>query len=134
MYPVSDLFQTVIRGTHRLASYVEVWSNTGGNLGHLPFSDGTVSFDRGSAIRSRLDVTAEFSPNLSTVDDVVTIDALTIYGTELRPFRGMRSPDGPEEVGPLGRFIITDVPEPFHDTSIALNAQDYTIFVADDRF
>ena len=71
------------------------------------FVEGQAGFDRTTAIRGTgtvtiKDPTGSFVPNDPN-------DLLAPYGTEFKPYRGIRYPDGTEEYMPLGIFSIRTV-------------------------
>jgi hypothetical protein len=126
MYPVSAKFLSALAGSHTPISYIEVWSSYRGTklLGSLPFVTASVSIDSGALIRRELkvdftDAQGSYVPKFST-------DLLAPYGQELRPYRGIRYPDGTMEYVPLGCFPLTDNAMKYDGTDlpISLTAPD----------
>jgi hypothetical protein len=130
----SARFLAEIRHSHTVYSYIDVISPTQQVL-RLPATGGDVSCDRSAAIRRSckatcVDPTGTLAP--STADDI-----LTPYGTELRPYRGVKYDDGTIEVLPLGVFRLSkaDVKDsPGGSVDISLEAFDLSRTVARDKF
>lgn len=106
MYPVSDTFRSALVQSHRVVSKVQVINGAGTLLAELPVNDGNIKIED-VAIRRSVDVTlvdpdGRYTPGTSS-------DLLYPSGNELRLFRGIRFPDGTEELIPLGVFGITKV-------------------------
>jgi hypothetical protein len=129
-----------IRQSHTVFSYVDVISPTQERR-RLPATGGEVSCDRTAAVRRTCKATC-----VDPLGDLVPSDTsslLTPYGTELRPYRGVRYPATPEhpegeiDVLPLGVFRLAKVS--IQDTTggspdIQLEAFDLSRTVARDKF
>lgn len=100
----TDRFSSEIRRSHTVVSYVDVISPTQ-EVRRLVAVDGEVTVDRTAAVRragkvSCIDPLGDFTPDSAGA-------LLTPFGSEVRPYRGVRYGDGTEEVYPLGVFRIS---------------------------
>ncbi|MFE0101148.1 DUF5047 domain-containing protein [Streptomyces sp. NPDC059009] len=129
-----------IRRSHTVYSYVDVISPTQERV-RLPATGGEVSCDRTAAVRRTCK--AVCVDPLGTLVPSDTTSLLTPYGTELRPYRGVRyaptteHPEGEIDVLPLGVFRLSKVT--IQDTTggspdIQLEAFDLSRTVARDKF
>ncbi|MFJ4828387.1 DUF5047 domain-containing protein [Streptomyces sp. NPDC088747] len=129
-----------ISRSHEVYSYVDVISPTQERR-RLPATGGEVGVDRTAAIRRTCKATC-IDP-LGVLVPSGTDSLLTPYGTELRPYRGVRyaptpeHPEGETEVVPLGVFRLSKVT--IQDTTggspdIQLEAYDLSRTVARDKF
>lgn len=138
MSRATDRFNAEVRRSHTVVSYVDVVSPTN-ETKRLVAVGGDVTVDRTAAIRRGcriecIDPTGEFTPTSA-------MSLLTPYGTELRPYRGVRYSDGSEELHPLGVFRISVATATESSTSggnsgvkINLTAYDRSRTVARDKF
>lgn len=99
-------FQAEVRRSHEVYSYVDVISATN-EVKRLSATGGGVTEDATAEVRRRCSVTVVDATGALTPRGVE--DLLTPYGTELRPYRGVRYADGTTEVMPLGVFRISQV-------------------------
>lgn len=132
----TDRFYQAIRKSHRIISWVDV-IGVDREVFRLPAIDGSVDVDRSAAYRRKVsvdcvDVTGQLTPRKNG-------ELLTPHGTELRPYRGVRYSDAPEdyEVAPLGVFRLSDAD--ITDTIggspvISLEGFDRARAIARDRF
>lgn len=129
-----------IRKSHTVYSYVDVISPTQQRV-RLPATGGGVNCDRTAAVRRTC--TATCVDPLGTLVPSGTDSLLTPYGTELRPYRGVRyaptpeHPEGEIDVLPLGVFRLAKVT--VQDSTggspdIQLEAFDLSRVVARDKF
>ena len=100
----TDRFITEIRRSHTVVSYVDVISSSQ-EVRRLVAVDGEVTVDRTAQFRRSgrvacIDPTGDFTP-----DEAGAL--LTPYGSEVRPYRGVRYSDGTVELYPLGVFRIS---------------------------
>jgi hypothetical protein len=97
MYPVSETFARALRQAHAAVSRVD--ASLGGSLiaEDVPISDGQVTVSPGSGVRRTLDLTIADRGLWSTLD---------VIGVELRPYRGIRFPNGTREMVPQGVFSL----------------------------
>lgn len=100
MFDVTDAFLRTIRQSHNAEIRVDMWR--GGTLlkSDLAFTSGQVSINGGTGVRRDLDI---------TLADRALWSEISIPGTELRPFRGVRYADGSTELVPLGVFLVDQV-------------------------
>lgn len=130
----TDEFYAEIRRSHTVISYVDV---IGADLEIIRLSaiDGEVNVDGTAEFRRKLSVncvdpTGRLTPRTEG-------EILTPYGTELRPYRGIRYADGETEVCPLGVFRLSksDVSDVSSGPpTIKLEAFDRSRVVARDKF
>lgn len=129
-----------IRRSHTVYAYVDVISPTQERV-RLPAIGGDVSCDRTAAIRRTCK--AVCVDPLGTLVPSDTTSLLTPYGTELRPYRGVRyaatpeHPEGEIEVLPLGVFRLAKVSiqdQTGGSPDIQLEAYDLSRTVARDKF
>lgn len=105
--PVSDRLLAEIRRSHEVFAFVDV-VGPNNETKRLFTTDGSVQVDRTADIRRRctincVDPTGEITPK--NVEGL-----LTPFGTEIRPFRGVRYAETKEvEVVPLGVFRLSKV-------------------------
>lgn len=129
-----------IRKSHTVYAYVDVISPTQERV-RLPATGGSVSCDRTAQIRRTCK--AVCVDPLGTLVPSDTSSLLTPYGTELRPYRGVRYaptpefPEGEIDVLPLGVFRLSKVT--IQDTTggspdIQLEAYDLSRTVSRDKF
>jgi Domain of unknown function (DUF5047) len=108
--PVSGRFLQEIVQSHTVYSYVDAISPRGDVVRLAAINTGgqsTVSIDRTADVRRRctidcIDPTGTITPKTASA-------ILSPYGTELRPYRGVKYTDGTIEVVPLGRFRLSKV-------------------------
>ena len=104
MARASQRFLNEIHGSHTVVSYVDIIAPNQ-DVKRLVAVDGEVNVDRTAQYRRAgriecIDPLLEYVPE----GDFGT---LTPFGTEVRPYRGVRYADGTEEVLPLGVFRIS---------------------------
>lgn len=106
MYPVTQLFKDTLKDAHKVVTRAEVL-RSGQVIKTLYVNDGNVTIDSNNSLRrscsvSLVDDTGELTPSSAS-------DLLTPFGNEVKLYRGIRFPDGGEELVPLGVFVMTDV-------------------------
>ena len=127
-------FLAEIRRSHQVYSYIDVISPTN-EVKRLTATGGGVTEDASADVRRRcsvtcVDPTGELTPTGAE-------DLLTPYGTELRPYRGVKYADGTIEVMPLGVFRISQVDvddQVGGSPDIKIEAFDRSRTVARDKF
>lgn len=134
MEPTTDRFLPEIRKSHTVVSYVDVISPVQETF-RLPAIGGAVQVDGTADVRRRCTVSCIDTDGTFTPTGVSSV--LTPYGTEIRPYRGVKYGDGTEEVVPLGVFRLSKVN--VKDTvggspTIDMEASDYSRTVSRDRF
>lgn len=134
MRPVSARFLDAVRSSHQIASRVEILSS-GTVVATFPAVGGNVALDANAAIRGSADVTFVDDGTLGIVPTDAT-DPLAPYGQEIRVSRGVRYPDGSEELVALGVFGIqdVDVSDTNEGVEIQVTGRDRAQKVIDARF
>ncbi|MFB7823875.1 DUF5047 domain-containing protein [Streptomyces hydrogenans] len=130
MYAVTPKFLTALTTSHQIVVTVDAYYAGVLTRADLPVAEGSVTVDRGSRTRRSLSLTVA-DPGLLPWDPT---DTLATYGQELVVKRGIRYPNGAEEVVPLGTFRIT---EPAGDTlygPVTLTGTTAEADIMDDRF
>jgi hypothetical protein len=102
----TDEFLAEIRRSHHVVSYVDVISPTG-ETKRLSATGGSVTEDATAEILRRCSLSCYDSDGTLTPKSAE--DLLTPYGTEIRPYRGVKYASGTEELIPLGVFRISQV-------------------------
>lgn len=128
MYPVSDRFLARLAESHRPATRVQLFLTTG-EVVDLEHSGGSVTVDRGQAIRRTCTVTVA-DPSLIPR---TPSDQLATYGARLRVSRGVEYGDGSEELVPLGVFRLDSVDGDVSEGPVNLQGKDLSAVVADDK-
>ena len=138
MGTMTDEFYERLRLSHEVISYVDVIAPDQ-EVKRLLILDGDVGCDRTAQVRRSftchcVDPTGEITPRASG-------EILTPYGTELRPYRGIRwkNNDGTysEEICPLGVFRLSDSDITYKadgTADISLQAYDRSRTIQRDKF
>ena len=106
MEAATDEFLAEIRRSHHVVSYVDVTSPTG-ETKRLTATGGSVMEDATAEILRRCSLSCYDADG--TLTPKTANDLLTPYGTEVRPYRGVKYASGEEELIPLGVFRISQV-------------------------
>jgi hypothetical protein len=123
MYPRSAAFDTAIRDGQVTRTRIDVLENLA-VIGSFTLKEisGTVSADRSAASRRRL--------SLRAVDSTGSLQtALSIYGREVKPYRGLDLSGGPEYL-PLGVFGIEEETVDFTGDLVEVSAFDRSHTIA----
>lgn len=135
---VTARFAKEISGSHEVYAYVDVVSTTGETV-TLVATDGSVNVDRTAQFR-RTATIACIDPTGALVPSA-NGDLLTPFGTEVRPYRGVRyhNPDGTTEteVQPLGVFRLsktTVIESSTGALTISLEMTDRSRTISRDKF
>lgn len=121
MYPVSDRFKAAIKKSHVAVSRVELWY-AGQFVQTLDVLDGNVTIDD-QVIRRRCSIGLADHTGTLTPQNASSI--LGVVDSELRVYRGVRFPDGTEELVPLGIFGIASVQIDDSGEGLHLSVQGY---------
>jgi hypothetical protein len=105
---------------HRADGIVQLLDHTGGS----------VTVDRGNAVRRTCTVTATDT----SLIPLHPTDQLAVYGARLRILRGISYPDGTTETVPLGFFRIDDIGGDPDIGPVTINGSSLEAVVADDKF
>lgn len=100
----SDAFKAAIKKSHVAVIKCEVY-RSGAYMRDLDIIDGTVTIDD-QPIRSRLSVGLTDPTGELVPEEAASL--LGVVDTELKVYRGIRFPDGTEELVPLGVFGIAE--------------------------
>ena len=129
MYPVSDRFLARLAESHTPAFHVQLFL-TDGRVIELEPTGGSVTVDRGQAVRRTCSVTLAdpaLIPRAPT-------DQLATYGAQLRIARGVEYGDGSSELVPVGVFRLDSVDGDVSAGPVTLQGKDRSAIVADDKF
>ncbi|WPO70193.1 DUF5047 domain-containing protein [Streptomyces sp. KN37] len=103
---------------------------TDGRVVDLDHTGGSVTVDRGQAIRRTCTVTCA-DP---TLIPRIPADQLATYGARLRVARGVEYGDGTSELVPIGVFRLDSVDGDITDGPVTLQGKGLECTVADDKF
>ncbi|MFE5828735.1 DUF5047 domain-containing protein [Streptomyces sp. NPDC056508] len=129
MQTITTAFRQALTTSHQMAVRVDAYYDGSLTRGNLPIVDGSVTLDRGSAVRRSLSLTVA---DLSLLPWTAT-DPLAVYGQELVVSRGIPFPSGTEWV-PLGTFRIDEPSADFRHGPITLTGKSAETSIQDDRF
>lgn len=129
MYPVSDRFLARLAESHTPGVQVQLFL-TDGRVLDLEPTGGSVTVDRGQAIRRTCSVTLA-DPSLIPR---TPSDQLATYGAQLRIARGVEFGDGSSELVPLGVFRLDSVDGDVSEGPVTLAGKDRSAIVQDDKF
>lgn len=129
MYPVSDRFLARLAESHRVATEVTLFL-TDGSVVDLEHTGGSVTVDRGQAIRRTCTVTV---PDPALIPRTPS-DQLATYGARLRVARGVEYGDGTTELVPVGVFRLDSVDGDVTEGPVTLQGKDLSACIADDKF
>ncbi|WP_432053757.1 DUF5047 domain-containing protein [Streptomyces sp. bgisy022] len=128
MYPVSARFLASLAESHTPVTRVQLFLTTG-EVKELEHTGGSVTVDRGQAIRRTCTVTV---PDPALIPRTPA-DQLATYGARLRIARGVDYGDGTEELVPLGVFRLDSVDGDVSEGPVTLQGKDLSAIVADDK-
>lgn len=130
MYPApSSRFLPTLRESHVPYTRVQLM-RADGVVVDLPHTDGSVTVDRGNAVRRTCSVTV---PDISLLPMTPT-DQLAVYGARLRIRRGVIYGDGTVESVPLGLFRIDGISGDPALGPVTINGSGLEASIADDKF
>lgn len=130
MYPApSSRFLAALNYSHTVATEVQLLL-TDGTTQTLDHTGGTVTVDRGQAIRRTCSVALADTSLIPRT----AADRLSVYGARLRILRGIRYPDASVEIAPLGVFRIDDVSGDVDVGPVTINGSGLEAIVIDDVF
>jgi hypothetical protein len=130
MYPVSSTFLKTLSTSHVMVAKVDAYYNGSLVAAGLPFSDGSVTVDRGSKTRRALSLTVSDPKLLPWAE----LDPLAPYGQQLVVSRGIRFSNGAEEWVPLGTFRINEPSGDVHFGPVSVTGASMECAVIDDKF
>lgn len=129
MYPVTDRFLQRITESHTPFTQVLLFL-TDGRVVDLEHTGGSVTVDRGQAIRRTCTVTIA-DPTLIPRSPS---DQLATYGATLRISRGVDYGDDSQELVPVGVFRLDSVGGDASQGPVTLQGKDLSAVIADDKF
>ncbi|MGW5197374.1 DUF5047 domain-containing protein [Streptomyces spiralis] len=130
MYPApSDRFLATLRESHVPYTRVQLL-RTDGVVVDLAHTGGSVTVDRGSAVRRTCSVTV---PDTSLLP-MTPADQIAVYGARLRIMRGIIYGDGTIESVPLGLFRIDKVSGDPALGPVTIDGSGLEAVIADDKF
>lgn len=129
MYSASEGYRATVRTSgHEALAGLDVLDGAGSVLRSLMLTSGSVTEDAAAAVRRTLDATVVDDGGLTPLSSSVLAP-----GALLRPWRGVRLPDGSVEAIPLG-VLVAGKPEADLDTgTIHLAAEDRSAPIAAAR-
>ncbi|MFE6597255.1 DUF5047 domain-containing protein [Streptomyces albidoflavus] len=128
MYPVSERFLARLAESHEVVTRVQLML-TDGQVIDVPHTGGSVTVDRGQAIRRTCTVTCPDPALLPRTP----ADQLATYGSRLLISRGVAYGDGSTELVPLGLFRLDSVDGDVSEGPVQLQGKDLSACVADDK-
>lgn len=130
MYPPpSDRFLSALAQSHRVVTVVEL-HRTDGTVVVLPHTGGSVTVDRGAAVRRTCTVTV---PDTSLIPMTPSAE-MAIYGARLRILRGIQYGDGTVETVPLGVFRVDSLAGDPDLGPVTIAGSGLEAVFSDDRF
>ncbi|MFE2600102.1 DUF5047 domain-containing protein [Streptomyces sp. NPDC059396] len=129
MYDVSGRFLARLAESHTPVTEVKLFT-TDGRVLDIEHTGGSVSVDRGQAIRRTCTVT---TGDTSLIPRTAA-DELAVYGARLRISRGVSYGDGDQELVPCGVFRLDDVDGDLTQGPVTLQGKSLEVIVQDDRF
>jgi hypothetical protein len=130
MYPVSARFLAALATSHTMVAKVDAYYAGQLVAANLPFSDGSVTVDRGSKTRRTLSLTIP-DPKWLPWD---ATDPLAPYGQRLVVSRGIRFANGAEEWVPLGTFRVDEPSGDVHLGPVTVTGATAEADIIDDKF
>lgn len=128
--PPSARFLTALAYSHRVVTEVHL-VRTDGTDTLLDHTGGTVTVDRGQATRRTCIVTCSDTGLIPRTP----ADKLSVYGAELRVFRGIDYGDGSgSEVAPVGVFRVDDVQGDPDTGPVTITGSGLESSIVDDEF
>ncbi|PAX85003.1 DUF5047 domain-containing protein, partial [Streptomyces albidoflavus] len=128
VYPVSERFLARLAESHEVVTRVQLML-TDGQVIDVAHTGGSVTVDRGQAIRRTCTVTCPDPALLPRTP----ADQLATYGSRLLISRGVAYGDGSTELVPLGLFRLDSVDGDVSEGPVQLQGKDLSAVVADDK-
>ncbi|MFF1625566.1 DUF5047 domain-containing protein [Streptomyces sp. NPDC058272] len=130
MYPITAVFRATLATSHTMVARVDAYYAGQLTIANLPFTDGSVSVDRGSKTRRSLSLTIADPKYLPWN----ALDPLAAYGQQLVVSRGIRFANGAEEWIPLGTFRINEPSGDVHLGPVSVTGTTMEAAIIDDKF
>lgn len=133
MYTVSTRWQESIRRSHVVVFRADILPPAGPAIIGVPIVDGSVTVDSTAAVRRTL--TCTLADPTGQLIPIGATSALAPYGSIIKPWRGIKYPDGSKELMPLGAFKITNSDTADKGTpSLQIDGSDLSWAVARNKF
>lgn len=132
MYPHTFAFAEAIdSGSYRIATDVQIWSGVNGDS--VVAESGSFTVSRAAAQRRTCSLTIRPDPGLIPMSSTAL---LTPFGNQMRPFFGIKYPNGSSELVPMGVYILTDVDAmtTSADVTITVTGSDLSWGVSQRKF
>lgn len=129
VYSVSSRFLAALTESHTPVSQVTLL-RADGRVETIEITGGSVTVDRGQAIRRTCSVTITDTKLIPRTAS----DKLSTYGSRLRIARGVQFADGSTELVPLGVFRLDAVDGDVDEGPVTLAGKGLEAIVADDKF
>jgi hypothetical protein len=113
-----------------MVARVDAYYNGVLTASNLPFTDGSVTIDRGSKTRRSLSLSVSSPKYLPWT----ATDTLAAYGQQLVVSRGIRFSSGAEEWVPLGTFRINEPSGDVHLGPVTITGASMECAISDDKF
>lgn len=133
MYAITAGYKTAIQGGgYTIDAAIQIWSGTT-QTGEVTAENGTFTVDRASAQRRRCNLTIAPAPGVFPTSPQAP---LAPFGNEIRPYFGVRYPDGTSELVPMGVYVLTTVEgaATSADFQITVSGYDRSWSVAQRKF
>lgn len=130
MRDASDDFAAAIRSSHRAVTRVEGWRDGVLTVEDIPLEDGDLTIDDNQAIPGTVSLTV---PGREW-DPVDPLHPLAPFGQQVYVSRGIRYPDGTEELIGLGFYLLEDSDPDTLTGSTRTTARSLELYLEDSRF
>ncbi|BBA99284.1 hypothetical protein RVR_5834 [Actinacidiphila reveromycinica] len=127
--PPSSRFLAALNHSHRVVTRVEL-VRTDGTVQDLDHTGGSVTVDRSATSRRTCSVTLADTSLIPRT----AADKLSVYGSQLRIFRGIGYPDGTVEMAPIGAFRVEEVSGDVDVGPVTITGSSMEAQVADAPF
>lgn len=130
MMPVSAKWAPALTTDH--GAVVQVKALYGGSVTveNVPFSDGSITVDRGSDARRTLSLTIPDPSIFPTHEE----DPYSVYGQQLSVRAGVQYIDGTQETVPAGQFVITSIAGDIHTGPMQITGVGLEVLVQREPF
>ncbi|MEV5319160.1 DUF5047 domain-containing protein [Streptomyces sp. NPDC052687] len=130
MYPISWTFRQTLTTSHTMVARVDAYYGGQLVMSGVPFSDGSVTVDRGSKTRRSISLTIPDPKHIPWSESAL----LAPYGQQLVAQRGIRYSNGTEEWVPLGTFRIDQTNGDVHLGPVTVTGTTMESAIIDDKF
>ena len=130
MQPVSQEFLSALSSAHGVATQVDILYGDTVVAEDIPFTDGSVTIDRGSDVRRSLSLVI---PDPSVFPHIEA-DPYAPYGQRIRVRSGIRHLNGTVEMVDVGFFVIESVEGDIHHGPLTIDAPGLESLVRAEPF